>query len=172
MAIVNRVPVGFLPLLDAKSGGNTPAQISEFLQPTLDMAELYMTDIPFEVEIDSTTHQPAIGTINNPITIPAGQQWLVYFVNAQVIYQTASQSIRCAVSLDVSSDNSANVTIANDEPGGFTSVALQRQNAICQFERPVIFRSGTRFACQVVGGSWAATNGTTITTVLYRKLQL
>lgn len=80
MSVINRVPRALLPLLDAKTLGRTPVDIEEKVSTGIDLTEAYLSDIPMTMEFVST---PTITQFNegNPLEVPAGELWAVYWAS-------------------------------------------------------------------------------------------
>jgi hypothetical protein len=86
MSVINRVPKGFLGLLDAKTQGNTPAEPIGLLSPVLDLTDNYLADLQLQTAVASGTFGSGdIGTNINEVEVPAGQLWYVYGVSGEVV---------------------------------------------------------------------------------------
>ena len=172
MAVINRVPQGLLPLLDAKTGGNTPSDFSGVLSPGIDLTEFYAADIPLEIEntqVAGSTQAPP-GIIAD-VTVPAGEQWLVYGGSAICTYSSTALSVRTQLVFRPASPLSAVVVLAVDVPGPFSAVVGQTQSAAWRPSRPWIVRSGSVFSTQVWTGTYGAGTGLFRTDILFRRLQ-
>lgn len=173
MAVINRVPRGLLPLLDAKTGGQTPKEFSGQLTPVLDLYENYSADIQFELETQNNNAVLVLGSLNLPVTVPEGEQWLVYSASASARYSTGAQSVGCTLLFSPGPAITDAIPLAmpaNDGP--FTAFALQTMGATWTPERPVLFRSGNTFWMSPTQGTYNAVNANNKTQVLFRKLLL
>lgn len=73
--IVNRVPVGLLDLLDMKSRGQTPRELSSQVQAGIDIAPLYYSDLEEAVAaVDAGV--AAIG-LTTSLAVPQDEIWFV-----------------------------------------------------------------------------------------------
>jgi len=173
VAIVNRVPRGFLALLDAKTGGNTPSVLSGGLQPTLEMLELYTADIPMEVvQTTVAASTAAVGSSLADVTVPAGEQWLVYGGSAESRYSASAVSTRVSFSFRPASSLSNVVALQNDTQGNLSGgVANQVQLAPWNPNRPWMVRSGSTFSTRIWTGAYGAGNATYVTSVMFRRLK-
>lgn len=73
--IINRVPVGLLDLLDMKSRGQTPRELSSWTQAVVDIAPLYFSDLERAVaSVDAGVN--AIG-LTTSLAVPQDEIWLV-----------------------------------------------------------------------------------------------
>ena len=170
MAIINRVPRTLLPLLDAKTLGNTPKQIADVVSPILDLSEMYAADIPYAVAENFSTGQPALGSLIAPVTVPAGETWLVYAVSNRFV-ATGNQTVVLGISFDTSSDNSAVVHLSRVSAAQFGGYTIgQSDIATWQPARPWIVSAGSSFESLVLSGTFAGVDVTIRTTVLHRRL--
>ena len=172
MAVINRVPRGLLPLLDAKTQGRTPTDTADFVQPTLELGENYAADIPFEVEQGGVFAQPALGSFVVPISVPEGEQWLVYVHSSRLVYGSTSQTLRCGVGFSPTPNATNALVTATDQSTPFTPALSQVQSAQWKPDRPIIFRSGATFWVTVTGGSYSATSANVTHQILLKRLQL
>lgn len=90
MAIINRVPKGFLGLLDSKTQGRTPGASQGDLQPVVDLTQFYTADLPLKTTVATGSFgSGSIGTLINTVTVPAGELWIVNGVSAAVVVPAA-----------------------------------------------------------------------------------
>lgn len=86
----NRYPLGLLGLLDAKVRGQTPNELSDFTQATLDV-ERYLLEQSIEVITDTTAVVTAVGRVfgaAGTLQVPQDELWFVhqYAVRPQGAY--------------------------------------------------------------------------------------
>lgn len=91
MSIINRVPKGWLGILDAKTQGQTPKDPLTQLTPSMDLTPNYLADIPLQIGFNQTSAAVLAFTFVAPVEVPAGELWYVYacgceFVNAGAGY--------------------------------------------------------------------------------------
>jgi len=68
---INKYPAGFLSLLDSKTGGQTPFNSADLLQPTVDMREFYDA-LNYEQVIGLTAAIGAVGNFPDTSAATAG----------------------------------------------------------------------------------------------------
>lgn len=86
MAVINRVPQGFLGVLDAKTQGQSPADVSPVLSAGIDLTQFYLGDRPLNTAVATTAGVNANGVVaGSAITVPDGELWFVYAAQTQAI---------------------------------------------------------------------------------------
>lgn len=90
MAVVNRVPRGLLGLLDAKTQGQTPKDTLPDLQPSIDLTDNYVADLPLQAE-QGTAITSSVATTQAVVEVPAGQLWYVFCVTTQSVSTGANR---------------------------------------------------------------------------------
>lgn len=84
MAVINRVPTGLLGLLQAKTLGQTPPDIANFVQGSLDMLRLYLTNIPVK-KANITQTGITAPAYAGEVDVPSGELWAVLAAGSQII---------------------------------------------------------------------------------------
>ena len=86
MATINRVPQSLLPLLDAKTLGQTPSEIETRVSLGIDLREMYAADKQLISAFTSASLTSAnLGTLSCIVEVPAGELWYVYGVSGQLV---------------------------------------------------------------------------------------
>lgn len=93
MAVINRVPRGWLGTLDAKTGGNTPREPLQNLTPTFDMTANYLADIPLEISQGQSAGAVAWVSFDATLTVPATELWYVYGVMSELTNTATNYAI-------------------------------------------------------------------------------
>lgn len=89
---INTAAAGLLQLLDIKSGGITPGELNNTLQPTFDLARGYIAqDIVLETKTDSGLAAAA----NTEINVPVGERWFIQLVGGKIDRTAGSGDITC-----------------------------------------------------------------------------
>lgn len=170
MAAINRVPKGFLGILDAKTGGRTPAEPLGALAPTMDLTPNYLADIPLEVVQASTGAAVLALQFVAPVTVPAGELWYVYAVSVEIVGTAANWAVGVPALSGPTDGGVTNVSLAvppivETAPAG---VVHQLITGV-KFDSPLLLSSGS------VLGLWATqqlgtggSNGRT--KVIFRKV--
>lgn len=171
MGAINRVPRGLLPLLDAKTMGQTPPDLASVVQPTLELFELYAADIPFEVTAATDTSTPVAGGLLAPVTVPAGEVWLVYGASGRCVHTENGTQV-LVLSLDLSSDNSAIIFLTSGvfgftQPGTIGDPRSTTYNP----DKPLLVSAGSSFETSYETTT-STINLTTTTTVWHRTLRI
>lgn len=83
---VGRYPPGYLELLDAKSNGATPPDVSDFVQPVLDMGRFYDQAVTRYIVGTTAAGVNACafwGTVTAATTVPSGELWRIRQISVQ-----------------------------------------------------------------------------------------
>lgn len=168
MSTINRVPDGFLGLLDAKTGGRTPLEIEPRLQAGLDLTQFYVANLPLETEIAIGTVTGAdVGNLEIVVTIPAGEQWFVRGISGQLVVPLAANGYRFEMAVDTSTGLGLHFLTGGDQ---FTQTqsALESVVAVHNFTPFALFGPGTRFGIGVT--QILPNNSTCTTSVLFHRV--
>lgn len=96
---INSVPVGLLDLLGIQSQGTNPGALSDFVQSTLDLSNLYLTWKRRNL-VDSTFFGAAATSSVVLATVPANEYWYLLggaLVNLSAPAATGSAYLECQV---------------------------------------------------------------------------
>jgi len=167
MGAVNRVPRGFLGLLDAKTQGKTPADTTGFVSPVIDLTPNYLADIPIQVEQASQVGN-TVGTLYGTVTVPNGELWYVYFVTSEGI-ATAAGALN-VIPVLVTSSGTLSVPLEKMEAGLGSYAATESMVSVATFPDGFLLGPGTRFATRITNPGGA--NISMITSVVYRSVQV
>lgn len=167
MSIINRVPKGWLGLLDAKTQGRTPKEPLGDLSPVIDLTQNYLADIPMEVA-QGQSAGPFLGsTFDATITVPAGELWYVYAGSAESFTAVFDQYTYPALAV-AAAGGSTIVLLAGPDasPWNATGSTLM---AAANWSPPVLYGAGNVFGAfglrqNAVGAVVARTK------ILYRKV--
>lgn len=121
-------PLGFLALLDAKSMGQSPSDVSEVYAPTLECRELFLLNR--QVFIGGVA-QAAVNntTVRTPeLTVPAGELWYVWRADWQSASLGAGQAIRLIGQV---ANTSANAVCVTPNGRGAVGAAATEQVLVC-----------------------------------------
>lgn len=175
MSVINRVPKGFLSTLDAKTGGRTPANTAEVLSPTIDLTDYYLSDLTLQGA--SATKNLAIGdvqTFETPVTVPAGELWLVKFVSVSWVALGAATNAWFLSPAILAQTNGTNVQRVGPSTGtgplAGTAIGSGITSAV-QFERPFFLRAGAQVGIWV-DGAQAGAGVVSFTEVSYYRLDV
>ena len=82
MARLNRKPRGFTGILDIQNEGQTPPDVSEVLQPAIDLQAYYSA----EKGLQAQQVVSAVGALGGgaEVTIPSKESWLIYAVGGGI----------------------------------------------------------------------------------------
>lgn len=170
MSTINRVPDGFLGLLDAKTGGRTPLDIEQRLQTVLDLTSFYAANLPLETEIAIGTVTGAdVGNLVLPVTVPDGEQWFVRGVSGQMVVPVAANGYRFEIAVDTTTGLGLHFLTGGDQ---FTQTQSQFESvvAVHNFTPWAIFGPGTRIGIGVT--QIVPNNATTTTSVLFHRVRV
>lgn len=157
---INRAPKGFLELLKAKVGGQTPMTFGENLQPTLDMFAQYAAS---GIGASSSIAANATGTQGErtSFTVPEDEQWLVYSVS-MCVYSTdltVVQNVNAFTTIEEVPEGSTQ--IAQIMRVGWNKSATEHGYAwdVWTPSVPMIAPPGTKFA---ISNGFVVTNGVAV----------
>lgn len=141
MALINRPPTGLLSLLGIKAGGVNPAQLADYVQPTLDLSLLYLSGaVEFADQTDSIT---GVGVDPSSVIVPDGQYWYVLdfsvYSNAAL---GAGQTLEYVPAFSYLLAG-ANRTLLVGEKSNVATVGL---HSAARMDRPRLAQPGTTFA--------------------------
>lgn len=88
MQLINRAPSGLLSRFDMKAGGQNPSQLPDFVQPTVEISQLYEVDQRL-IAID-TFAAGVVGPNGGSVTPAAGFIWHVTHVGGYCIANLAA----------------------------------------------------------------------------------
>lgn len=170
MALINRVPQGWLSLLDSKTGGQTPDRIDRELKPTLELFNFYSANIPLDIEEDVANANNSPSTTPTSIVVPGSELWLTYAIEARIT--TLAAATTGAFSPRIArprQDGTGLATIVFDQLN-YGTLALGANCAVRteSFRVPLWTGPGTEFSMLVCQGDAAAVRFDL--RVLYRRL--
>lgn len=130
---INRVPRGLLQLLQLKSGGANPNQLSPEVRGTVDLTNMWASQLVGAPILNNETINSA-GDVSD-LSIQNPEIWFVYAVAATIQLTTAGDVGRC--SIGVQGQTGGFLPFAQSET--FTATATsQRVVAAAQFPNPLI----------------------------------
>lgn len=83
MSVLSGIARGFLSLLDSNNFGEQPRVLNETISPIVDMSELYL--LTKQVFAFGGTAGNLAAGFNTILTVPAGEIWKIWHVDASVI---------------------------------------------------------------------------------------
>lgn len=121
MGKLNRVPVGFLDLLDDTAQGKTPPQYADFVQPELDATELYLASSLAVVGQDNThSSAPTVFTID----VPNDEAWVLRAASVIVTHANIAQGEEWRLSVGLLPRTSSADTAGSPRAGIWSSKFL------------------------------------------------
>lgn len=115
MAKVTRIAKGFSGLFGLQGTGETPREVSEFVQPTIDTLELYATERGYRISSLASGVGALLATVTIPV--PEGDMWLVQNVECRMQFGAVGQEYVIALRRD---------GVPGRQGGGFSSTTLSR----------------------------------------------
>lgn len=165
MGVINRVPLGLLDLLQSKTDGRNPGDMSDQVVPTIDIEPYYLASrASFEFFVVSTT---AVGAIAN-IDVNDSEVWFLYAIDTEWIAVNIGDIVQLSVELsrfaDAPSPLSAVTIFA---PPADTAVAIgDVHTRSIIFDRPLPMPSGMRV--QGVVSRRSLTTNVAVNLAIYR----
>lgn len=160
MGAINRVPLGFLGLFDAKVEGRNPAQFSDFISPTVDLTNFYSFSRGYAVESATQAAGVAVG-LRAQVDVPEGKLWLVYGIHAQVIAAVAGLTAFTATLVDVLGTSAGTIDLGS--PKNFTLAAIGDEDSfVVNRTFPFLMGRGQGVAVRVVRSNGVTSVSTTI----------
>lgn len=102
MSQINRVPKGFLSLLEAKTQGRTPATVVPQLSPTIDLSQFYLNDVQLQLRGTSDTTVDSIGDYGS-VQVPDGEAWLVYSISCICTLLSSAWTVNASAAIEIPS---------------------------------------------------------------------
>ena len=164
MSVINRVPQGLLPLLDAKTLGRTPSEFSNTLQATLDLKQMYLDDIPLETVQATAAGANALGAFAR-VTVPDGELWAVQGLTARGDCTFGGSLI---ITYGITPTAGVGTILGNKYPNVDTLAVGDSAYNSHLFSQPVFFGPGTFFDTRITEITTAVVNA--ITTVMIHRL--
>lgn len=163
---LQQYPFGYLSLLNAKSGGYTPPDISDEVKPSLDVTQFLKASIALKTTTATTPAQSAVGA-GTTVTIPAGEAWQIIGAMAAATLGTAGNSLSYQLSLNPPDLTLGSCCLAYQEPIAVTNAA-QTFNLPWSAPDGLILGPGSQFQMQLCLA--LANSVTAVCRVLYRPL--
>lgn len=133
--VINTLPSGLLGFLGLKNGGQYPRALGELLQPTWDLAAIYLSA---NSSFDNTTLAIAAIGATAIVTVPEGEAWFIIQQDAGSATLAAGQSIALGLQF---TDPAGLVTMSVSDA---SVVATVGQRASISLPRPYYAGPGTR----------------------------
>jgi len=169
MATINRVPQGLLSLLDAKTGGNTPPDTANNLQPVLEQLQFYLASIPMQAG-QATGNTGGLDSITvASVEIPSGELWAVYGVSVQSLTVAGSGVVGITPTVFTADLDGLPNVICHLQTQATTNTGLGQSisNGV-SYAQPVFYGAGTIF--RAFCGITSPTETFITTNVLHRRL--
>lgn len=164
MPSINRVPAGLLSLVDGKSLGSNPRDLSEIIQGGIDVRDLLLSNARRLIDVGSVDVVAGVGEFSI-ITIPAGELWIVHRVET-FITGNAADNPRCVPALRLSS-SSATIRLQDSlQTVGISQGGANRAYG-ATFNPPIVLNGGDKFSSQCL--DWAVLTGSTIQTLVWHE---
>ena len=113
-AFINRFPQGLLGLLDLKTQGENPSQLSPLVQGTIELADSYLINQRSSNSQASTLTALGVtaGAFSN-LVVPQGEIWVLYNLTAELSTPPlAAATFACAVGY-VPTDNNRFISLSD-----------------------------------------------------------
>lgn len=147
MALINRVPQGFLGLLDTKTLGQNPSDLSNTIVPTVDLKELFLSNSGLKGDgvtaagVTSASLQVRVADV----TVPAGELWFVVSASSKVLVGLTG-GLDFAVDLVIDTPNFQEHILASVTPQNNASLSTGESIAVvANFSPALIAPPGTTF---------------------------
>ena len=135
---IQRYPTALLPILGMQSSGDTPTELENTVKGTIDLTHMYLRDRMRCAQIGQSPN--AAGYWLQPL-IPAGEQWLVYSISANITQAAATTGTYKLAALLASTFASLYVGF-----GAPSALVASGQTALGYwFDQPRLFRTGDTF---------------------------
>ena len=141
MGRINRVPLGLLDLLQSKTDGVNPGDLSEVVVGTIDLGEFYFSE---RIAHEFFQYTSAAIDDNNSITVPAGENWILWAIDVTYIngVLTDVQDVGVALERFPSAPSVLQAVDIFNTGDMVTTVAGQTSTRSEIFERPIFIPSG------------------------------
>lgn len=146
---INRLPLGFLGLLDIKSGGRSPQEAAAFLQPVLDMSRFYVESSPEFINFNDTGVASAGGSFRNGFTVPQNEAWFVTNYAVKWVFNAIANEICNAVPA-ISTPSTPGISVPLGPAADTTmttSLATNAKVGAAAIYRPFLANPGDRIGC-------------------------
>lgn len=158
---INRFPDGLLALLDLKSRGNTPAILADTVSPTIDMLGFY--ELGETLGWSQNAGTLSSGNTVAPVTVPAGEVWLVRQAALKIQALGAGQVAAYLTGGPANTIGQTEPLVAMGPATGVYNFSATGLAASCiltwQPQWPLLMRSGWVFAAftdTLTGGGFTA----------------
>jgi hypothetical protein len=163
---INRFPEGLLALLDLKSRGNTPSDLSDVVQPGLDMLPFY--ELGQQLQWVNANAAAAVGPAVAPVTVPDGEVWLVR--QATLTIEALAGGTLYGALVSGPANTFAQYQAIARLPNPWTATAVAQGDVLTwQPQTPFLARSGYVFAARffsITGGGFTVL--TSVQRTVYR----
>lgn len=159
---INTAAAGLLQLLDIKSGGITPGELVNKLQPVFDLSRNYFAqDIVLETKTDAAV---AVAT-NTDINVPIGERWFVELVGAKLERTAGSGDINVLLAAQIQEQGFA--PLVNSQKFTMGATNQERYISTGYLTYPLILLGGAELRLRTVD-PWITFNQTLF--VVARKI--
>lgn len=162
MTTINRAPEGLLGFLDLKQLGVNPQSLGQSVAPTLDLEKYYSADL-INVVRANQAYGAVVGNFAQ-LTIPSGECWMVYGIEAHVLVAGAGTITICPL-IGMSQGFYAAEAMPFGQVLGVNDISVCTR----MFPTPIVFPPGTDFFCSILDNT---STGTAFTDVLRVRLPI
>jgi len=140
MGQINKIPLGYLNMLGAQTGGKNPFNASEILAPTQEMTPFYHAQNMRTIQASGVAVQGGSRTV----TVPADEVWFIYHIQNFWTTAIAADEIRFQNAISFPNSPSTGHTIhATDDPLSATAAAASMVGDGVLFPQPLPVTQGT-----------------------------
>jgi len=160
VAKIQRVARGFNGLLGLKSGGLSPSDVQEFVQPTLGMLAFYEAQLG-PLVTGNSGGLGAIGAGLN-VTIPQGELWSIHNIMGRIQHGAGGQNYALALIYQgpIAGGGLSDLVLASRRPGAALNAAAEN-TVTYQQQEPLFLPGGSvlRFEITDATGGFAGVTG-------------
>lgn len=140
MSQINRIPLGYLNMLQAQTGGKTPFETFDQVMPAIGMDEFYLAQ-GLSIESDNFT-----AIANNQlfsIAVPAGEVWLVRHISVQQTAILAADQAQWQVGLRQLPKSAISAIVLETSPILNATTALELLQFGVPIQQPFFLQAGS-----------------------------
>jgi len=168
---INRVPSGFLELLRAKVGGQTPLDWDSKLVPAMDMLDMYSSN-GLGAESVTAASSGTGNTVRCTVSVPQDEFWRIYSVSMAVYAEDVTVVQNVTARLVIINTPYGNTAACRLAEVGYNKTATEygMASAIWSPTTPMIVPGGVEFTVNSGTNVTNAVNVTYSLQVCYAKL--
>lgn len=153
---INTAAAGLLQLLDIKSGGVTPGELVNVLQPSFELSRHYMSQ---QIELETKTTAGIAASTDIDINVPIGERWYVHCVGSKCVRTAGGGDVTQSLQAQVQEQGFA--PIVDSKRDTFGAANTEHYLSTGWKDYPIILLGGAELRLSVVDP------GATVTATLY-----